>query len=230
MRCVALAALACLGACGGETADPCADVEGTCLAVRVTSAIVDEIDQLQLDILYGDDHDTITTEAAGVVGLPVATAIALDDATASLEVGVVAAGRLSGAVLGTGAASTTVAPGEHAAIAIQLNAVAVCQDGGRYCGGDQIAGDPDTLYVCDAGSVPQARGRCVHGCEVSPSADDFCAGGPETCTDGGFYCGGNEVDGDPGTRYTCSAGAGTAPVECPDGCVVMPAGTDDECR
>jgi hypothetical protein len=232
VRRTAFGALVSLAACGGGDADPdpCADLAGTCLAIRVTSEIVAEIDQLQLDILYGEDHDTISAEAGRVVALPVATAIVLDDAAVTLEVGVVAAGKLGGVVLGTGAASTTVEPAARAAVIIDLAAVAVCQDGAFYCGGDQLAGDPDTLYVCDAGSVPQARGRCRHGCEVNPSADDVCDGGPETCTEGGFYCGGNEVDGDPRTRYTCSGGAGTDPVECADGCAVMPAGTDDECR
>lgn len=227
------AIFALLAACGSDPdPDPCADIAGTCVAITVRSQLVNRIDQLQLDLLYGDTHDTISAQStdAALVHLPVATAIALDDAIAPLEVGVVAAGKVAGEVLGTGAASTTVAPDEHVALTIELAAVAACEDGGFYCGGDQLAGDADTLYICDAGSVPQARGRCVHGCEVRPTADDVCLGGPETCIAGGFYCGGNEVDGDPSSLYTCTAGEGTNPMECADGCAIMPPGNDDDCR
>jgi hypothetical protein len=58
--------------------------------------------------------------------------------------------------------------------------------------------------------------------------DDACRGGP-LCQDGGNYCGGDKVDGDPKTLYVCMSGLGTKPRECPDGCVVRP-GSDDICR
>ena len=78
--------------------------------------------------------------------------------------------------------------------------------------------------------MPLARGRCTYGCLVRPADDDACSGGPMTCIDGGFYCGGNEVDGDPQTRYRCSGGVGTAPMVCANGCVIGPPGQDDDCR
>jgi hypothetical protein len=226
-----LAVLALLAGCGGA-GDPCADVAGACLTVQVSSSTVDEIDQLELDILYGDRHATASTQGdgGGVVGLPLATAIALDDATGALDVGVVAAGKLSGVVLGTGAGRATLAPGAHATISIRLAPIDDCVAGSFYCGGDRLAGDPDTLYQCNAGGVPLARGVCAHGCLIRPTEDDACSGGPETCSEGGFYCGGNEVDGDPQTRYTCTGGAGSNGIECADGCMVAPAGTDDDCR
>ncbi len=216
-------------ACGGGD-DPCAGVAGSCVAIHVRSDVVAEIDQLELDLLYGDRHATTSTQAEGgrVIALPLDTAITLDDDAAT--VGVVAAGKLSGVVLGTGAGSATLEPGEHAAITIQLATPDDCVAGSFYCGGDRVAGDPDTLYECNAGGVPLARGGCAHGCVTTPADDDACRGGPETCQDGGFYCGGNELDGDPRTLYTCSGGAGTAGVECADGCRIAPAGTDDECR
>jgi hypothetical protein len=225
-----LIAAALCAACGGEP-DPCELVDGRCLAVRVTSATVDRIDQLELDVLYGDYHDTITVQADGglVVSMPVVTAIEIPG-EAPISIGVVAAGKLSGLVLGTGAASATLQVGTHGAIEIELADTQDCVAGGFYCGGDKLAGDPDTLYECNGGGVPLARGRCEAGCLVRPGADDTCRATGGTCVDGGFYCGGDKLDGDPQTLYRCSGGAGTAGVECADGCVVAPPGMDDFCR
>lgn len=224
-------ALAVLAACG-DGADPCAGVAGTCLAVEIRSDTVARIDQLELDILFGDRHGTATTQAAGgaVVGLPLATAIALEDGDGDLRVGVVAAGKLGGVVLGTGAASATLAPGEHAAVAIFLVEPVACVGGGFYCGGDKVAGDPDTLYQCNEGGAPLARGVCAFGCVVNPGEDDACRGGGGPCVEGGFYCGGDKLDGDPRTLYRCAGGVGVDGVECADGCVVAPEGQDDHCR
>lgn len=220
----------------GEGADPCAGAASTCLEVQVRSGAddpIDQIDQLELDVLYGDQHGTATTQAEGgrVVGLPLVTAIELDiDGDAALEVGVVVAGKLGGVVLGTGAASATLAAGEHASIDILLIAPVECVGGSFYCGGDKVAGDPDTLYECNEGGVPLARGVCTAGCVVEPADDDTCRGGGGTCVDGGFYCGGDKLDGDPRTLYRCAGGAGVDGVECADGCVIAPAGQDDACR
>jgi hypothetical protein len=225
-------AAAFLAACGAgdDAADPCVTAAGTCLAIDVRSDTVTRIDQLDLDILYGIRHAVAHTQLDGgrAASLPVATSIVFDDATA-VEVGVVAGGKLAGSLLGTGAASATLAADEHARVTITLAEVATCQDAAFYCGGDQLAGDPATLYQCDAGAVPQARGRCAFGCTINAAADDECAAGPDTCVEGGFYCGGNKVAGDPRTRYRCTAGAGVVDRVCPDACVIAPPGTDDDC-
>ncbi|HUH02742.1 MAG TPA: hypothetical protein VML75_12175 [Kofleriaceae bacterium] len=217
-------------ACASDP-DPCEGVDGRCLAVRVTSATVERIDQLELDLLYGGYHDTLTLQADGgrVVSLPVTTAISIDGAD-PIAIGVVAAGKLSGLVLGTGAASATLQVGTHGAIEIELADTQDCVAGGLYCGGDKLAGDPDTLYQCNGGGVPLARGVCDFGCLVRPAADDTCRGGGGTCVEGGFYCGGDKLDGDPQTLYRCAGGTGTDGVECADGCVVAPPGMDDFCR
>ena len=218
--------------CGGAV-DPCDDVSETCLALHVTASGIDAIDQLELDVLYGDRHGTATTQLAGggAVGFPIATAVTLDLAGAEpVHAGVVAAGKLSGMTLGTGAAAALVVAGDHAELEIVLAAPAACVAGGRYCGGDLVAGDPDTLYTCNAGGVPLARGRCAGGCIVTPADDDACRGVGGTCVEGGFYCGGDKVDGDPQTLYTCNAGVGIDPMPCPDGCVVAPPNNDDYCR
>jgi hypothetical protein len=104
-----------------------------------------------------------------------------------------------------------------------------CVAGSYYCGGDKLAGDPDTLYQCNGGGVPLARGRCVAGCIVIPTDDDACRGAGGTCVEGSDYCGGDKVDGDPQTLYTCTSGVGTNPRVCPNGCVVE-TGDDDRCR
>jgi hypothetical protein len=220
-----------LAGCGGD-ADPCEAIDGTCLAVRVDSAEDAEIDQLELDLLYGGIHATTSTQADGgrVVSLPVVTAIELEvSAPDPLPVGVVAAGKRGGRVIGTGAASASVAAGERGSIEIRLDPPAECVAGGLYCGGDKLAGDPDTLYQCNAGGVPLARGACTAGCEVRPADDDVCRGDGGPCSEGGSYCGGDELDGDPQSLYRCEGGAGVDPVVCPDGCEVRP-GQDDACR
>jgi len=220
-----------LAACGQP--DPCKDVEGTCLAVEIDSSAVERIDQLELDVLAGDIHGTTSTQppGGGAVALPLVTAIELGGmAEGELAVGVVAAGKLGGTVLGTGAASTTVTAGSHATLSIELAPPGDCVAGGHYCGGDKLAGDASTLYQCNGGGVPIARGACAYGCIVRPTQDDVCRGGGGTCVEGGYYCGGDKVDGDPQTLYRCERGVGVAGTPCANGCVVAPPREDDYCR
>ncbi|HEY5927525.1 MAG TPA: hypothetical protein VIV11_37835 [Kofleriaceae bacterium] len=221
-----LALLALLTACGGS--DPCDAITGRCIALQVESATVDRIDQLELDVLYGDRHGTATT-SDGVVELPLTTAIEVQG-SGSLPVGIVAAGKLAGVVLGTGAAQTTSEPGARVDVTIELAPTGDCEAGGYYCGGDKLAGDADTLYQCNGGGVPLARGRCMHGCTVRPTLDDQCEGGSAACIEGGYYCGGDKLAGDPQSRYRCTGGVGADRMICPDGCVVAPPGEDDYCR
>jgi len=229
---VAVAAVA-TGACSGDD-DPCAGA-ATCVRIDVASAAlapIASIDQLELDVVYGDHHATTTTQAAGgrTVALPLATAIVLDlPGSDAVVVSVVAAGKLGASVLGTGAGSAMVAPQHHAAIAIALSPTADCNAGAFYCGGDRLAGDPDTLYTCNAGGVPLARGRCTYDCQVRPGKDDVCKAGGGACRDGSSYCGGDKLEGDPQSLYTCMAGVGTAPRPCAAGCLVR-VNDNDVCR
>lgn len=222
-------ALVLFAACGDT--DPCADLAGTCVAVRVTSDIVDGVDQLELDLLYGSTHATLATQpdGGGIATLPLVTAIELDTTT-PLRLGVVAAGKLGGNVLGTGAATVDVTPRVRVDLAIVLAEVTACTPGGFYCGGDKLAGDAQTLYECNGGGVPLARGVCEAGCVIEPGDDDACraVGGP--CVDGGFYCGGDKLDGDPRSLYRCVSGVGVDRQECASRCVVAPAGSDDYCE
>lgn len=225
------ALLAVLATACNDSPDPCADVIGSCIELAVTSSEVTRIDQLELDVVFGDRHGTTTTSAGdGPVDLPLVTAIELDTSAGELGVGVVAAGKLGGTVLGVGAANTTVAAGGDARIRIELVPPRECVTGGHYCGGDVVAGDPMTLYQCNNGGVPLARGVCSSGCIVRPGDDDTCRGGGGVCVDGGHYCGGDKLDGDPQTLYRCAGGIGVDGVVCTDGCIVSPPGSDDRCR
>ncbi|HEX5063098.1 MAG TPA: hypothetical protein VFV99_27170 [Kofleriaceae bacterium] len=219
-------ALLLLASCGD--AEPCDGVTGRCIAVHVDSEIVERIDQLELDVLYGDRHGTVTT-SDGVVDLPVTTAITLPG-TGKLTVGVVAAGKLSGMVLGTGAAETTVASAAHVELAIKLAKPVACIAGSFYCGGDKVAGDPDVLYQCNGGGVPLARGTCINGCSIMPADNDECAPGDLPCVEPGLYCGGDKVAGDPQTLYRCMSGVGVKVMTCADGCIIEPSPNDDHCR
>ena len=227
-RAIALALVA-IAACADD--DPCAGA-ATCVRVDVHSATVSSIDQLELDVLYGALHATTTTQASGghTTQLPLATAIVLDvPGTDPIAVSIVAAGKLGANVLGAGAGSTTITPDHHATLDIDLAPIDACTAGAFYCGGDKLAGDPQVLYQCNAGGVPLARGRCLAGCTTRPGKDDQCSAGATPCRDGGAYCGGDQLAGDPQTLYVCTAGAGTSPTPCANGCVVHTSG-DDACR
>ena len=222
-------AVVCLAvACSDD--DPCAGA-ATCVRLDVDSATVDRIDHLELDVVYGARHATITTQASDghLTVLPLSTAIVLDGTGSDpIAVGIVAAGKLGGTVLGTGAASTMIAPGRHATVELELSPAEDCNAGAHYCGGDMLAGDPQTLYECNAGGVPIARGRCAGDCVVRPGKDDVCAGDGGVCRDGGSYCGGDKLDGDPQTLYRCMAGIAAAATPCSNGCLVR-ANDDDVC-
>lgn len=226
-----LAALAVLAACGGDP-DPCDGSTGTCLALTVSAgaAEIDRIDQLEIDLLYGTFHDSVTTVADGAAPLPVITAIRIAiPATGPAPAALSVAAKLGGRVIGTGAASPELPPGGRADVEITLAPPGDCVPDSFYCGGDKLAGDPGVLYVCNGGGVPFARGRCALECVVNPDNDDACRGVGGPCTEGGFYCGGNELDGDPQSLYQCIGGVARNRRACAAGCELRP-GRDDACR
>jgi len=228
---------------GCGAVDPCMGVAGACLAVHVASSAVSSVDALDVAVTVGPVHGTATTARSGATTLPAVTAIELGSSiTAPTNIRVALSAERAGAVVATGSATTTIAPGEHASVDVQLGAAVVdagappdlagpdCVPGGFYCGGDKLTGDAGTLYRCDAPAAPTPRGVCSAGCIVRPGLDDTCRGAGGTCTTGGFYCGGDKLDGDPQTLYKCQAsGAGSVAKTCPNGCQVNP-GTDDACK
>ena len=219
-----------LAACG-DPPDPCAGATETCVAVTVTSSSVERIDLLELDLLYGALHDTLTVQLDGATHLPVAVAIRLTEPLSGPEpLALVVAGKLAGGVLGMGAASPEVPPGGRAEVSIELGPPQPCTPNSFYCGGDKVPGDPGVLYLCNGGGVPFARGRCPGECVVNPSSNDACRGVGGPCVETGYYCGGNKLDGDPRSRYQCIGGVARNRLDCPNGCEIRPAGQDDDCR
>jgi hypothetical protein len=214
-------------ACGDD--GPCGDIGGTCIEVKITSPTVAAIDQLELDVLFNFRHGTASTmPAEGTVDLPFVTTIGVA-ITSTSEVGVVAAGKLAGAVLGTGHANAMARPNSSTSIEIVLRPPDACTPNEASCGGTNLAGDPQTLYRCNANGVPRARGKCRFEC-VERAGDDTCGKGPMTCVIPGEYCGGNELVGDPSTLYVCGTGnQPTMPVPCANGCAFGPEGKDDFC-
>jgi hypothetical protein len=218
-----------LAACSNINMDPCAGA-ATCVSLDVDSLFVESIDQLELDVVYADLHATTTIGMAGTpVSLPLAIPLTLDLPKSPLiQIELVAAAKLRGALLGAGAASTTVQQGYHGALRIFVEPVDPCTEGAVYCGGTiGILRDGQTLYRC-TGGVPIFYARCSSGCSPHFEAQGECFGGG-LCRDGGAYCGGHVLDGDPSTLYVCMRFEGTTPTQCPNGCLVRGDG-DDACK
>jgi len=209
-----------------STADPCAGM-ATCVRLDVDSLGIPEVDQLELDVVYADLHATTTTGTPGQrVSLPFSIPLTIDlPSPLQIPIELVVAGKLGGIVVGADTGSTTVIQGNHAAIAMFLEPVQGCTEGGVYCGGTfDLLRDGETLYRC-TGGIPTFYARCSHFC--SPHfADDAVCVGAGLCRDGGTYCGGNLLDGDPGTLYVCMGFQGTTPRPCPAGCVIHGDGAD----
>ncbi len=55
-----------------------------------------------------------------------------------------------------------------------------CVQGGLYCGGDKVIGDPGTLYECNGPGTPTVVEKCASGCMVNPGSDDSCKTPPGT--------------------------------------------------
>jgi hypothetical protein len=148
------------------------------------------------------------------------------------------AGAPGGAGGSSGLGSTTVTAGEGGAASDAGDAAdapadttadvvdpLACVPTHHYCGGHVVAGTSTKLYVCnDDGSASLAE-SCLHGCLVRPKPhEDLCR-----CLAGGYYCGGDHIEGDPTTLYRCNVdGSGTLFEHCTKGCIVSP-GKDDVC-
>ena len=107
-----------------------------------------------------------------------------------------------------------------------------CTAGVESCGGDGLRGDPDILYRC----LPDGGGallrKCASGCvhDAGVGVPGRCAMPVNPCMLGGYYCGGDKLDGDPAILYTCGTGGTAVEKErCAKGCQVMKSPNDDQC-
>jgi hypothetical protein len=102
-----------------------------------------------------------------------------------------------------------------------------CVSPGLYCGGDKLMGDPNTLFQCNPNGSGTLVQQCMYGCDREPpGSDDRCH-----CQPGGYYCGGDKLDGNASTLYQCNMGPNSPPIfvmVCPTKCNKN-AGADDTC-
>jgi hypothetical protein len=212
-----------------SAADPCGDAP-TCVSVEVDSFLIKTIDQLELDLVYGNVHTTTTTGVRGTpLELPVTTALILDLPGPLIDIRFVAAARLNGAVLGADAGRVTVQAGHRSSTSVDLTPVNACVEGEIYCAGvGTFSAEFDTLYQCDHG-VPLYYAKCPSLCAPLREPGGICYSSGGLCHDAGTYCGGHMIDGDPFTLYVCQSFRGTQPRTCPNGCLVRGDG-DDVCQ
>ena len=99
-----------------------------------------------------------------------------------------------------------------------------------YCGGDLLRGDTESVYRCLADGGGALVKKCASGCLRDAGASARCVMPAAPCQLGGFYCGGDKLDGDPAVLYRCATG-GTAEEKerCAKGCQVAKNGVDDAC-
>lgn len=105
-----------------------------------------------------------------------------------------------------------------------------CPAGRFSCGGNVLAGPPDTLFRCKGDGTGTLTAKCANGCIVrAPGKDDEC-NAPTPCTVGGAYCGGDKINGEPDVLYRCLDGGATSVLQrCKNRCSINP-GLDDSCK
>jgi len=222
-------AAAVLAACHLGPEDRCGAAT-TCVNVEVNGYPFKEIDQLTFDVVYGTRHANTTIDAGGAISLPTSVPLtfALTD-PALIDVELIAAGKLGGRVLGADARSIQLQLGDQISATLLLFSIRACTEGAVYCGGTgDIIAESQTLYRC-TGGLPVYYARCAEACSPHFTDHGECVG-LGLCSDGGHYCGGNKLDGDPSTLYVCKDFDATAPVLCPSGCVIRGGDGSDACR
>lgn len=167
-------ALVLLVACSDD--QPCDGVASACVVVGVSSAHFVAIDELELDISYGDFHETMSIGGAsdGPTQLPVITAIELAP-DQPVIVSVVGAGKLAGALLGVGFDETApLLDNQRAMLALRLEPIGTCTAGGTYCGNVYAPGSEVSRYRCEPGRVPILVQRCAGTCTQIADGDARC--------------------------------------------------------
>jgi hypothetical protein len=162
---------------------------------------------------------------------------------------------LRGHCAGYGGGNVTITLGSTQHVAPPpppLPSSTACDEGLLYCGGQGVGDDAGTLYRCD-NQQPVFVETCVAGCQIMPEGQsDVC--NPSVSNTGpdlapppdpspadsqpqascmglgdGYYCGDDDVNGDPDTLYWCGGGIAQVAQACANGCRTNPAPDDDEC-
>ncbi len=97
--------------------------------------------------------------------------------------------------------------------------------------GDSIGAPSRMLFRCHDGHASFAR-TCASGCrQGNGNADDACLPRASTpyCSNDGWYCGGDRVDGIEGALYHCVDHALVLEAICAQGCAIDPDGLADGC-
>jgi 3D (Asp-Asp-Asp) domain-containing protein len=97
--------------------------------------------------------------------------------------------------------------------------------------GDAIGTSNRMLFQCHDGRASFAR-SCPSGCRRgNGNADDACMPRAPTpyCSNDGWYCGGDRVDGIDGALYRCTDHALVLEAICAEGCAIDPDGIADGC-
>ncbi|MCI5121067.1 MAG: hypothetical protein D3908_07755, partial [Candidatus Electrothrix sp. AUS4] len=109
-----------------------------------------------------------------------------------------------------------------------------CPNGnGLYCGKSSLGQDTNYLYDCQDGNYTEVQEQCTNGCqENDDNVDDACndIDPPDTCTNGGLYCGSIDPSLDNNTLYKCIDGELKKQEVCANGCKVNPPDYHDECE
>lgn len=105
-----------------------------------------------------------------------------------------------------------------------------CHAAGWYCGGDDIPGDPNTLYFCNApgGHIVKTQ-PCDTTCVVAASGiNDYCDRMSSSCAGiaNGNYCGSDGPHGNGSILYRCMDQKHQGAWYCTKGCHVVPHAND----
>jgi hypothetical protein len=138
---VVLAGAIVVAGCHSKT-DPCGSFHGTCVTLTLTSSQVARIDEV--DLIASGAVSGPQTSATSAETFPIEVAIELP-ATASGALSLDVTGKLAGSVVGQGSGSTTVTPGQHSTLTIDLEPGSTPDD--LSMGGDVDMQMPDLLGV-----------------------------------------------------------------------------------
>ncbi len=101
---------------------------------------------------------------------------------------------------------------------------------GSYCGSDLGIEPATALFECTGSPSPELTRSCEEGCRAdSVAGNDDCYEADCTGVWDGYYCGTDQVHGNPQALYLCMSGSAVSYQTCPNDCLTQSAGIDDVC-